>query len=437
MTNTMRSTRRHCFALVAASLALVPAAAIGANVDAQTTAALVLPDRTTDRVPDRSLAHIVTLKSGLDALSQGRAAERATIRDGFPKTSLDRHILAWAIAMKGGDDVPSADIAAASAMLKGWPAQARCAATASVRSIARSPSPEKPSPPSETARRRHWKASSCSRGRIWPLARSAKRAPCCRRSGARRSSSRATNCGSSGSSAPSFRPPITASAWSACSMPSVSTRLTAWRASPAPKRWPTPGRQSFGARRTPPSCSRPFPPRSGRPAMLFAKAKLLRRQKKFSDAAAIMLKAPTDRAAVIDPDAWWVERRVLSRELVDHGDMKTAYRIAAAHAAESPANAADAEFHAGWYAFRGLNDPKTGAKHFARIAEIAEGADLAVARLLLARPRRRGRRTGRRQGLLPQGRHPRHDLLRPACRGTDRQHRAQCPLPRAVRRRPG
>ena len=77
--------------------------------------------------------------------------------------------------------------------------------------------------------------------------------------------------------------------------------------------------------------------------------------------------------ALVDPDAWWVERRVLSRELVDHGDMKTAYRIAAAHAAESPANAADAEFHAGWYALRGLDDAKTAARHFARIAEIADG----------------------------------------------------------------
>ena len=53
--------------------------------------------------------------------------------------------------------------------------------------------------------------------------------------------------------------------------------------------------------------------------------------------------------------------------------MKTAYRIAAAHAAESPIEAADAEFHAGWYALRGLNDAKAGARHFARIAEIAEG----------------------------------------------------------------
>ncbi|TIX75630.1 MAG: lytic transglycosylase domain-containing protein, partial [Mesorhizobium sp.] len=79
---------------------------------------------------------------------------------------------------------------------------------------------------------------------------------------------------------------------------------------------------------------------------LFAQAQSLRKQQKFSDAAAVMMKAPSDRSALIDPDAWWAERRVLSRELLDQGDMKTAYKIVAAHAAESAANAADAEFHA-------------------------------------------------------------------------------------------
>jgi soluble lytic murein transglycosylase len=63
----------------------------------------------------------------------------------------------------------------------------------------------------------------------------------------------------------------------------------------------------------------------------------------------------------------------LSRELVDQGDMKTAYEIVAAHTAESAANAAEAEFHAGWYALRGLNDPITAARHFARIADLAQG----------------------------------------------------------------
>ncbi|MCO5159797.1 MAG: lytic transglycosylase domain-containing protein [Mesorhizobium sp.] len=105
----------------------------------------------------------------------------------------------------------------------------------------------------------------------------------------------------------------------------------------------------------------------------FASAKQFRRAGKYKDAAAEMLKAPTDKAALADPDAWWVERRVLVRELLDLGDHATAYRLAAAHAAESPSMAADAEFHAGWIALRMLNDPKAAATHFGRIAEVAEG----------------------------------------------------------------
>ena len=60
-------------------------------------------------------------------------------------------------------------------------------------------------------------------------------------------------------------------------------------------------------------------------------------------------------------------------ELVDIGDMRTAYDLVATHAGESPANAADAEFHAGWYALRGLKDPAKAETHFQRIATIAEG----------------------------------------------------------------
>ena len=106
---------------------------------------------------------------------------------------------------------------------------------------------------------------------------------------------------------------------------------------------------------------------------LFAEAKYLRRTKKFSEAAAVMLKAPRDKAALVDPDEWWTERRVLARELVDHGDIKTAYRLVAAHSAEQTNNIVDAEFHAGWYALRGLGDAKAAATHFARIAAVADG----------------------------------------------------------------
>ena len=66
-----------------------------------------------------------------------------------------------------------------------------------------------------------------------------------------------------------------------------------------------------------------------------------------------MLLAPKSGGALIDPDAWWMERRSLSRELLDQGDAGPPTELASAHAAESPSNQADAEFHAGWYALRG------------------------------------------------------------------------------------
>ncbi|TIU03001.1 MAG: lytic transglycosylase domain-containing protein, partial [Mesorhizobium sp.] len=61
------------------------------------------------------------LKSGLDALAVNNIAAARNARDTLPSTSLDRHILAWAIALYGGDQVPSGEIADAAKMLPGWP----------------------------------------------------------------------------------------------------------------------------------------------------------------------------------------------------------------------------------------------------------------------------------------------------------------------------
>lgn len=106
---------------------------------------------------------------------------------------------------------------------------------------------------------------------------------------------------------------------------------------------------------------------------LFALARHLRRQERFTEAAKVMAKAPSDHSRLIDADEWWVERRVLSRELVDVGETKLAYQVAAGHSATSRTKIADAEFHAGWYALRALRDAKTAALHFSRIAEVSTG----------------------------------------------------------------
>src|SRR5690606_1947157 len=106
---------------------------------------------------------------------------------------------------------------------------------------------------------------------------------------------------------------------------------------------------------------------------VFAQARHLRRAGKFVEAAKIIARAPTDPRQLVDTDRWWTERRVLSRELLDIGQPKLAYQVAAAHHATGAESIADAEFHAGWYALRGLRDARTAMRHFARIAEVASG----------------------------------------------------------------
>lgn len=107
------------------------------------------------------------------------------------------------------------------------------------------------------------------------------------------------------------------------------------------------------------------------PGYLFSKMQHLRRAKKYRAAAKIVLKAPKAQAKLVDPDEWWVERRILSRNLLDQGDKKLAYRVAAGHSAKSRSKRAEAEFHAGWYALRYLNDPAKARPHFKAIMAVS------------------------------------------------------------------
>ena len=107
------------------------------------------------------------------------------------------------------------------------------------------------------------------------------------------------------------------------------------------------------------------------PLALYSRIQVLRRQDKSEDAGRLLASAPRDPHALIDPDAWWVERRLVSRQLIDAGDARLAYAVAAGHGGETPALQAEAEFHAGWYALVYLKEPGTAQKHFATIATIS------------------------------------------------------------------
>jgi soluble lytic murein transglycosylase len=104
--------------------------------------------------------------------------------------------------------------------------------------------------------------------------------------------------------------------------------------------------------------------------VIFSHVQLLRRADKATEAAQLILSIPHEHGQAIDTDQWWVERRLVSRKLLDLGDAKTAYRIARDAAIPSRDNyRAEHQFTTGWIALRFLNDPAAALAHFAKVGQ--------------------------------------------------------------------
>lgn len=368
----MTAKRLYRFAILGAIVVLAPAIAIGNGLDRRLSSAL--PMFPVPNKQDLPAFNPMQLKIGLDALATKDFDSARAARDSLPSSSLDHHILAWAIALYGGDRVPSGEIAAAAELLPGWPGM-KTLRRNSERALAREnpaadvvikafdgSQPQTAEGVIALARAYVAKGNvQAAQSVLSPFWRTEKLE-------ARDETAIINEFGPIISAADHryrmermFYADRIGSAQRVATLAGAKELADAWAAS------------SQGDKNTPKLLAA-VPADQRGAGYLFAEAEYLRKRKKFADAAALLLKAPTDRAALVDPDAWWIERRVLSRELVDKGDMKTAYRIVAAHMAESPTNAADAEFHAGWYALRGLKDPTRAAEHFSRIANLAQGS---------------------------------------------------------------
>lgn len=91
---------------------------------------------------------------------------------------------------------------------------------------------------------------------------------------------------------------------------------------------------------------------------------------RIDDAAEVILAAAPDTMAAQDTDAWWRERRLLARKLLDQGKSRTAYDVVRTAAVpEKEVYRVDYHFMCGWIALRYLDDPKTAMVHFAAIDE--------------------------------------------------------------------
>lgn len=360
----------------------LPAAQAGAKTDrlpgkvdgATVTAAIppqleVLPGDTTPDGDD-----IGALEAGLGALDQGDVAGARIYRDKLPEAALDHRILSWAIAMSGKPEVSSTEITAAGRELAHWPGDDQLRANWE-RAFYR----EKPAPgavidafgaraPQTVAGVRLLARAYLATGDV--TAAQAVLSPLWRTRKLEAADETAI-VKEFGSTIPSADHRFRMERMLYAERPKSAQRIAALAgAKELADAWAAVLSNDKKAAKLLDA----VPEEQRSAGYLFAKAKYLRRNKDFAASAAVILKAPRDPLALVDPDEWWVERRIVSRELLDRGDVATAYKLVAAHVGgEKVSNLVEAEFHAGWYALRGLGDAATAARHFAGIAAVADG----------------------------------------------------------------
>jgi peptidoglycan lytic transglycosylase len=108
------------------------------------------------------------------------------------------------------------------------------------------------------------------------------------------------------------------------------------------------------------------------PGYVLARVHVLRHQEKFAQAAQALLAVSSDGAELLDPEDSWVERRLLSRKLLDIGDARSAYLVVRNTTDPLKENSrVERLFMAGWIALRYLDDPATAAEHFTRIQDVS------------------------------------------------------------------
>ncbi len=341
-----------------------------ATIPAPLSAAMPVPDVTGSIPrPDRMIPDS-GLKAGLDALSNRDATAALTARDRLPQGSLDEHILTWAIATSGLPGVPSGEIAAAQRRLKGWPGLSSLRAQSERALYREDPSaadvlaafgatrPEttegaiilaralvSTNRPAEAARilRALWTSDPLDKatedrilaefGTLLTPSDHKARMDCLMYRGRVAQAKRFADLGNAGSL---YR------AWSGvvANAKNADTLLASVDSSLAAD-----------------------------PAYLFVRIEYLRRQDKYQEAADLLKKVPRDPVRLVNPAEWWNEQRIVARGLADGGSFAQAYSTVASAVANTAPDRADAEFHAGWYALRTLNNPSLAETHFRKILE--------------------------------------------------------------------
>ncbi len=113
------------------------------------------------------------------------------------------------------------------------------------------------------------------------------------------------------------------------------------------------------------------------PVMMLDHARWLRHADRTADALALWQRDGDTAQRNAPPDelaAFWTERNLLARRLLQDGNAAGAYALASDHGAITSEQMLDAEFLAGFIALRRLNDPTAAAQHFTTLAGLSKAA---------------------------------------------------------------
>ena len=112
------------------------------------------------------------------------------------------------------------------------------------------------------------------------------------------------------------------------------------------------------------------PEAAATPGIAFERAAYMRRKGLDSLAVGQLANFPKEVATPEQADRIWDERYRLVLSSLRNGDARAAYAAAADSGLTSGADAADAEFYAGWIALTKLGEPEKAARHFANLERI-------------------------------------------------------------------
>ena len=103
---------------------------------------------------------------------------------------------------------------------------------------------------------------------------------------------------------------------------------------------------------------------------LFSRARMLRKANQPKNAAKVLLSIPTKSIHPQSADLHWTEHRIVASDLLKTSP-NTAYRLASRNVARSVSKRIDAEFYAGWIALQKLGNPAQASRHFDSVLKLA------------------------------------------------------------------